>query len=211
MLAQASSPPPHPSSPLPSNNPPPPPPRPHAHTHTLTHTPPPPPGRTAQLYREKMEGVDAWLHSASVPRHLKHKIRAFYAGGLGGRRRPLAVRRHPFSSLATACAAPGQLCAAHRSAAPCARHPWAPRRRQRHGLPCVGPHFSNNPWPTLLRLVRSPTPSTFPAPAPADVWLRHAAARANVQQQFLELPHALRQEVAWELNKALLTRLPLFR
>ncbi|KAL4423608.1 hypothetical protein ABPG77_009195 [Micractinium sp. CCAP 211/92] len=35
--------------------------------------------RQAQLYREKMEGVDAWLHSASVPRNLKHKIRAFYA------------------------------------------------------------------------------------------------------------------------------------
>lgn len=43
------------------------------------------------------------------------------------------------------------------------------------------------------------------------MWLKHAAARANVQQQFLELPHALRQEVAWELNRALLTRLPLFR
>lgn len=40
-----------------------------------------PPGPT-QLYREKMEGVDAWLHSASVPRNLKHKIRAFYAGWL---------------------------------------------------------------------------------------------------------------------------------
>ncbi|KAL4439851.1 hypothetical protein ABPG75_002852 [Micractinium tetrahymenae] len=77
--------------------------------------------RQAQLYREKMEGVDAWLHSASVPRQLKHKIRAFYS----------------------------------------------------------------------------------------DVWLKHAAARANVQQEFLELPHSLRQEVAWELNKPLLTRLPL--
>ncbi len=38
-----------------------------------------------QLYREKMEGVDAWLHSASVPRNLKHNIRAFYAGWLTAR------------------------------------------------------------------------------------------------------------------------------
>ncbi len=46
---------------------------------------------------------------------------------------------------------------------------------------------------------------------PADVWLRHAAARTSVVERFQELPHVLRQEVAWEQNRRLLARLPLFR
>ena len=45
----------------------------------------------------------------------------------------------------------------------------------------------------------------------ADVWVRHAAAQANASERFLELPHALRQEVAWEANRRLLGRLSLFR
>jgi hypothetical protein len=43
------------------------------------------------------------------------------------------------------------------------------------------------------------------------VWLRHAAARSNAVEQFQDLPHALRQEVAWQQNQRLLTTLPLFR
>ncbi len=82
--------------------------------------------------------------------------------------------------------------------------PWASEHRQRPSTPCcevVG--FRLKP--------PAPPPTPHFLSAAADVWLRHAAARSNVQQQFLELPHGLRQEVAWELNRALLTRLPLFR
>lgn len=33
-----------------------------------------------QLLREKMEGVNAWLHASGIPRPLKRRIRDFYAG-----------------------------------------------------------------------------------------------------------------------------------
>lgn len=41
--------------------------------------------------------------------------------------------------------------------------------------------------------------------------MRHAAVQACAVDRFCELPHALRQEVAWESNRSLLRRLPLFR
>lgn len=44
----------------------------------------------------------------------------------------------------------------------------------------------------------------------ADVWVRHAAD-GGAAERFGELPPPLRQEVAWELNRRLLQRLPLFR
>ena len=71
--------------------------------------------------------------------------------------------------------------------------------------------------------MRSPDPPTRPAHKPtalclpcrrspsAAVWLRQVAARANAAERFQELPHALRGEVAWDVNRALLQRLPLFR
>ena len=47
-----------------------------------------------------MEGVNAWLHASSIPRPLKHKIRAFYSGEHG---RLAAI---PASPAARLCPAP---------------------------------------------------------------------------------------------------------
>eukprot|EP00887_Chlorella_sp_A99_P000211 scaffold13.g211.t1 len=44
----------------------------------------------------------------------------------------------------------------------------------------------------------------------ADVWARHSSAMADCTELFGELPHALRQDIAWELNRAVLFDLPLF-
>ncbi|GAB4813507.1 hypothetical protein N2152v2_000553 [Parachlorella kessleri] len=41
----------------------------------------------------------------------------------------------------------------------------------------------------------------------SDVWVKHAQV-ADATQLFFELPHKLRQEIAWELNKAIFEQLP---
>ena len=99
-----------------------------------------------------MEAVNSWLHASSIPRPLKQRIRAYYAGAT----RP--------------------------------------------------PRYAQAPAASLLRLASPHNRAPY-----ADVWLAHQAARANAVERFLELPHALRQEVAWEANRKLLQRLPLFR
>lgn len=43
----------------------------------------PPPVPRLQLFREKMESVNAWLHASALPKGLKQRIRAYYAGGVG--------------------------------------------------------------------------------------------------------------------------------
>jgi hypothetical protein len=42
-----------------------------------------------------------------------------------------------------------------------------------------------------------------------QVWVKHAQV-ADATQLFFELPHKLRQEIAWELNKGVLDQVPFF-
>ena len=37
-----------------------------------------------QLFRDKMDSVNAWLHASALPKGLKQRIRAYYAGGCSG-------------------------------------------------------------------------------------------------------------------------------
>ena len=40
-----------------------------------------------------------------------------------------------------------------------------------------------------------------------QVWVKHAEV-ADASQLFFELPHKLRQEIAWELNRAVFEQVP---
>lgn len=42
-----------------------------------------------------------------------------------------------------------------------------------------------------------------------QVWVRHASG-VDASAVFFELPHKLRQELAWEANRGLMAVLPLF-
>ena len=49
------------------------------HARVLARLPARPPARL-QLYCDKMQSVNAFLHGSSIPRPLKRKIRTYYAG-----------------------------------------------------------------------------------------------------------------------------------
>ena len=42
-----------------------------------------------------------------------------------------------------------------------------------------------------------------------QVWVKHASF-GDTSQMFFELPHKLRQELAWEMNRGAMDELPFF-
>ena len=61
--------------------------------------------------------------------------------------------------------------------------------------------------PAGAPLTQAPAP---PPPPLSQVWVCHASSMGDARQLFGELPHQLRQEIAWELNRPVMERLPLF-
>ena len=155
-----------------------------------------------QLFRDKMESVNAWLHASALPKSLKQRIRAYYAGGGGLDSRGREIQ--PVEGMATVAPCTEAACAAHSMQCltrwPTQRARPAPAQMCGCGTPPPRPTRRSASWSCRTRCARrwrgrptaacwaawrcsgGRTLSTREVPGHADCWvggLRHTRVRGG--------------------------------